>query len=135
NGKFTFAIAQDCGLDNQMRALTPTYAPAFLGQTPAVTVPIGWSTALVNLQGRTPYIRFKLRARTLPAALRISPARNFGPLQVGRWEQGTLVVQNIGGPDLEVRSVAFTPTSANPGDFSFVVAGDPVDMPLPIEGT
>src|SRR5262249_4785875 len=72
NGKFTFAIPQDCSIDdNQLRALTPTYAPAFLGQAPAVTVPIGWSTALLNLQGRTPYIRFKLRAQTLPAALRI----------------------------------------------------------------
>jgi hypothetical protein len=138
NGVFSFAIPDDCMTDNtQLRALTPTYAPAHLrgGGTP-VTTPITWSVSLPSLQaGRAPFLRFRLRAEGAPrGALRISPAlADFGTLQVGHWRQATLVLSNLGGPELEIRSVGFDAGSAHPANFSFVVAGDPVQVPLPID--
>ncbi len=135
-GKFSFSI-DTCATDNaQLRALTPTYAPAHLraGGMP-VTTPITWSVSLPGLPaGRIPFVRFTLRLDALSrGASRISPAKNFGPLQVNHWSQGTLVLSNEGGSAVEVRSVGFNPGSLHPGDFTFVVAGDPVEVPLPIE--
>jgi hypothetical protein len=136
DGRFSFSIPDECSFDdNQLRALTPTYAPAFLSALTPVTSPIAWHVNLgsSSLSGRTPFIRFSLRVQTQGAALRISAAKNFGALQVHRWRQDALILENIGGADVEVRSIAFTPWSPNPQDFSFIVAGDPVDVPLPIE--
>jgi hypothetical protein len=136
DGRFSFALPADCGLaDNSpFRTLTPTYAPAHLTHTPPVTQPIEWSADLRTVAGRAPFIRFAVFAEgTLRGALSISPALDFGPMQVNRWRQRPLVLRNQNGPELEVRSVAFGSGSAHPGDFSFVVAGDPVEVPLPIE--
>jgi hypothetical protein len=61
------------------------------------------------------------------------PAIDFGRMQVGRWAQASLELENWSGVEVEVRSIAFSAGSQNPGDFSFVVAGDPVPVLLPIE--
>jgi hypothetical protein len=130
-----FAVPDDCGTldDPGLGVLTPTYATAFLHDANPVTTPITWSAAPEGLEGRTPFIRFGLRAAGQPAAMRISPIRDFGELQQGRWREGEVVLENIGGPPVEVRSIGFATGSAHPGDFSFVVVGDPVQVPLPIE--
>ncbi len=137
DGSFSFEIPSDCGFqdDQQLRALTPTYAAVNIGdQRAPVTRPIEWSVGVENLSGPHAFIRFSLRVQaSAQGALRISPLWDVGPLQVDNWKQAALILRNENGPELEVRTVAFGPTSAHPQDFSFVVAGDPVDVPLPIE--
>lgn len=135
DGVFSFAIPDDCGFDDsQLRALTPTYAPANLADPRTITRPIEWSASLGALNGRTAFIRFSLLVQGTPrGALRISPTLDFGPMQVHHWRQRALVLRNENGPELEVRAVGFGPGSAHPGDFSFVVAGDPVAVPLPVD--
>lgn len=136
----SFRIPQDCVLESDgsmadvVGALTPTYAPQFLGVTPALTTPVAWSAAFEPLaSGTSPFIRFELVARARPAMLRVSSLVDFGRTQKGTSGGGTALIENIGGQPLRVRTIAFGAGSANPGDFSFVAVGSPVEVPLPIE--
>jgi hypothetical protein len=136
-----FRLPQDCRLSGEdgtvadvVGPLTPTYAVRFLHDTPAVTLPVAWSASLDDLpQGATAHIRFDLVARTQPARLRMSPLLDFGRRQQDRHAEGTVLVENVGGQPLRLRAVQFAAGSAHPGDFSFVLAGDPVEVPLPIQ--
>ncbi len=138
-GAFSFAIDpasgnSDCAFDGPAwRALTPTYALAVLDLDPAVTRPIRWEASLPGLAaGRELFIRFKLVGRSRPAALKSTALHSFGRIQLGDGAQAELTLDNVGGRPLEVQSVAFDPGSHDPQDFSFLVAGDPVAVPLPV---
>lgn len=140
-GVFTFAIdppngASDCSIDDPLlRALTPTYALSELDLDPAVTRPIRWEASLPGLgSGREPFIRFKLVGRARPAALKSTALHSFGRIQLGEAAQAALTLENVGGRPLEVQSVGFDPGSHHPADFSFLLAGDPVPVPLPVAG-
>jgi hypothetical protein len=116
--------------------LTPTYATASLTGTPRVTIPVAWSAKLGTLpMGHTAFIRFDVVARSGPPLLSLSSLVDFGRRQKGGWAEGEVLLRNLGGQPLRVRRVSFATGSAHPGDFSFVVAGDPVEVPLPIAAT
>jgi hypothetical protein len=136
DGVFSFSVPYQCHSDDsQALAVTPTYAPGYLDAARPLTSPIGWLVRLPGLAaGRRPFIRFSLQVVDPPGgALTITPARDFGRIRLDGWRQLPVVLHNFGGPDMEVRTIGFTAASAHSGDFSFVVAGDPVDVPLPIE--
>lgn len=141
NGRFGFLVdppsgSSDCAFDGpELRALTPTYALSVLDLDPPVTQPIRWEVTVPSLPaGRELFVRFRLVARARGAALRSTAVRNLGPLQVGDWAQGELTLENLGERTLQVTAVELDPTSLHPEDFSWVVVGDPVPVPLPIEG-
>jgi hypothetical protein len=116
--------------------LTPTYATASLSGTPRLMIPISWGATLGALPtGHTAFIRFDLVARPGPPLLSVSSLVDFGRRQKDGWAEGEVLVRNVGDQPLRVRRVSFATGSAHPGDFSFVVAGDPVEVPLPIVAT
>lgn len=140
-GVFTFAIdpssgSSDCAFDGSgMRALTPTYLLADLDLDLAVTRPIRWEASLPGLAaGRELYIRFQLVARSRMAGLKSTAHHPFGRIQLGEGAQAELTLENIGGRPLEVQSIGFDSGSHHPQDFSFLVAGEPVAVPLPVVG-
>jgi hypothetical protein len=135
---FSFAIEDDCATDSAaLRALTPTYAVARVFTDPPIETPITWAVSLPGLAAdRRAFIRFFLEVSAAPpAVMQITAVRDFGRLQVGDWRQNELVLENVGGRPLEVQKVDFAPGSSHPQDFSFLVAGDPVPLPLPIAAT
>lgn len=141
DGRFGFLVdplsgSSDCAFDGPaLRALTPTYALSVLDLDPPVTRPIRWEATVPSLPAdRELFVRFRLVARARGAALRSTSVRNLGSLQVGDWAQGDLTLENLGGRTLQITAVALDPTSLHPEDFSWVVVGDPVPVPLPIEG-
>lgn len=140
-GVFSFAVdppsgSSDCAFDGPaLRALTPTYALSVLDLDPAVTRPIRWETSLPGLPpGRELFLRFKLVGRSRPAAFKSTALHSFGRIQLGDTAQAALTLENVGGRPLEVQSVGFDPASHDPQDFSFLVAGEPVAVPLPLVG-
>jgi hypothetical protein len=110
---------------------------SLLRNDPAIEQPIGWEAQVpsAELTDRDLYLKLQLRADTAPGGLRVSPLHDFGRLQAGGWAQGSLLLDNVGGETLEVRDVRFSADSAQPEAFSFIVAGEPVAVPLPVEGT
>ncbi|MET0551808.1 MAG: hypothetical protein ABW221_02150 [Vicinamibacteria bacterium] len=129
-----FHIPDDCSVEDQpeLGLLTPTYAIPFLHRDQPVTQPVTWTVELDGLpSGRTPFIRFELRASAQPPLLRVSSLVDFGRLQRDGSRSSTVAIENVGGQPLQVREVGWGPGSRHPGDFSFVVTGDPAEVPLP----
>jgi YVTN family beta-propeller protein len=134
---FLFSVA-DCVDQNDaptaLTALTPTYLVANLWAAAPVKVPIIWRAALASVDpGRSVFIRFGLQVQTVPAAMRMSPLRNFGRIPDTDYRQGEIELENVGGETVDVTAVELVPTVGQPQDFSFFVVGDPVPVPLPVE--
>jgi hypothetical protein len=134
-----FTLAAHCvresgdGTIKDALELTPTYSTAYLHQTPAVVKPVEWSANLSLPTGRSAYIRFFLEAKAYDPHMRSTGLLDFGRLKAGGWNQRIVRVENVGGRRLRVRQVGFGAGSAHPSDFRFVVAGDPVQVPLPLK--
>jgi hypothetical protein len=116
--------------------LTPTYDIGNLAAATVVRTPIEWKVDVPDFPpDRQAFIRFGLRAQTTGAALRVSPALNFGSLPDSEYRQGTVQLENVGGEAMTIHEVALVPGQGQPQDFSVFTMGDPVPIPLPIEAT
>lgn len=134
-----FTLADHCELDEGSEGpihdaliVTPTYATTYLHKD-AVTEPITWSAVLDPGSGRTAFIKFHLTGKATDAHMKSTALLDFGRLQSGGWSQGEVLLENSGGQPLSVRQIHLASGSTHPADFSFVVAGDPVQVPLPID--
>jgi hypothetical protein len=115
-------------------ALTPTYLVADLHLEDPVELPITWRASLGRLDpGRQAFVKFGLRAQTMGAALRVSPAVDFGRLPDTDYRQGVVELDNVGGEVVEVTALELMPGQWQPQDFAFFALGDPIPMPLPVE--
>jgi hypothetical protein len=115
-------------------SLTPTYNVANLAAAVVEQRPIEWRVSLPGFDtSRNAFIRFGLRAQTMGAALRVSPAHNFGKVPDTDFRQGTIQLENIGGETITVHDLGLVAGLWQPQDFSVFAIGDPVPVPLPFE--